>query len=270
MKKTILAFFSFLAITQSAVAEDISAYLQGKYIDVASAKEKLSGAGYEVIAEYASVKDGTTLVFTDDALKSEAANPKCAHVAVLRMFVDDQEKKISITNPVYFGKAYMQDDYNAKVFEAELAKVNKTFSGLTGSIDMLDEDDIGDYHFMMGMPYYEDADELAEGKTADLLKQVQSYKDGKNVIFTLKLNDESYLVGYDLSVDTKKFVKKIGRANAAVLPYVISIENGVATSLEGKYYLAICYPLLSMGQFTTISDIPGDIKEDLSKPFKKG
>ena len=268
MKKIIIALFALLAIAQSAVAKDVSAYLQGKYIDVASAKEKLSGAGYEVIAEYSSVKDGTTLVFTDKALKAEASKPKRAHAAVLRMFVDDQEKKISITNPVYFGKAYMQDDYNAKVFEAELANINKTFAGLTGSIDMLDADDIGGYHFMMGMPYYEDPDELAEGKTTGLLKKVQSYNGGKNVVFTLKLNDDSYLVGYDLSAETKKFIAKVGRVNASVLPYVISIEKGVATSLDAKYYLALCYPLLSMGQFTTISSVPGEIKDDLSKPFK--
>ena len=269
MKKIIVAFLSFLAITQSAFAEDISAYLQGKYIDVALAKEKLSGAGYEVIAEYASVKDGTTIVFTDEALKGEASKPKRAYAAVLRMFVDAQEKKISITNPVYFGKAYMQDDYSAKVFEAELANINKTFSGLKGSIDMLDADDISGYHFMMGMPYYEDPDELAEGKTADLLKNIQSYKGGNNVVFTLKLNNDSYLVGYDLSSDTKKFVEKIGRINASVLPYSISIEKGTATALAAKYYLALCYPLLSMGEFTTIMSVPGAITEDLSMPFQK-
>jgi len=268
MKKIIVAFLAFLAITQSAVAQDISAYLQGKYIDVAQAKEKLSGAGYKVIAEYTSVKDGITLVFTDDALKSEASKPKRAYAAVLRIFVDNKEKKISITNPVYFGRAYMQDDYNAKVFEAELANIKKTFSGLKGSKDMLDADDISGYHFMMGMPYYEDPDELAEGKTADLLKKVQSYKGGKNVVFTLKLNDDSYLIGYDLSADTKKFVEKIGRANASVLPYTISIEKDVATSLAAKYYLALCYPLLSMGGFTTIMDIPGAITEELTTPFK--
>jgi hypothetical protein len=162
----------------------------------------------------------------------------------------------------------MQDDYNAKVFEAQFASINKAFPNLKGSIDMLDEDDIAGYHFMMGMPYYEDFDELGEGKTADLLAKVKNYKKGKFFLFSLKLTDDSYLVGYDLAKRTKKFVKKIGRANAAVLPYTISIENGIATSMEAKYYLAVSYPLLSMGEFTTIATVPGAIKKDLSKPFK--
>ena len=269
MRKILITLVSLLAIAQSALADDISAYLRGKYVDVNSAKTKLASAGFEVVTEYPSVKDGVTIVFTNDALKKEAAKPTRAHMAVLRLFVDNQEKTISFTNPVYFGKAFMQDDYDAKVFEAQLASINKAFPGLTGSVDKLDEDDISGYHFMMGMPYYEDADELAEGKCTELLAKAKAYKDGKFFLFSIKLSDTSYLVGYDLSKRTKKFVEKIGRANATVLPYTISIEKGKATSMEAKYYLAVSYPLLSMGEFTTIATVPGAIKKDLSKPFKK-
>ncbi len=249
-------------------AKEISTYLVGKYVDVNTAKEKLTHAGFNVLAQYKSVKEGVTLIFTDEALKEEARKPKRAHAAILRLFVDKKEKMISITNPIYFGRAFMQDDYNAKVYEKELATLQATFTSLKGSTDKLDEDDISGYHFMMGMPYYEDVNELGEGTASELLAKLQNYKKGKNVLFTLKLSDENYLVGYDLAKRTKKFVKKIGRANAAVLPYCISIEDGKATALEAKYYLAISYPLLSMGQFTTIATVPGAIAKDLSKPFK--
>jgi len=269
MKKIVLTLVSFLFISlNTLMASDISTYLIGEYVDSATATKQLQDAGYEVVAEYTSVKDGTTIVFTNSALKTEAAKPKRAHMAVLRLFIDDKEKTISLTNPVYFGKAFMQGDYNDKVFTKELATLNTTFGPLKGSIDMLDEDDIAGYHFMMGMPYYEDSDELGEGTTTELLSKAQNYKKGKFVLFTLKLSDDSYLVGYDLAKRTKKFVKKIGRSNGAVLPYCISIENGVATSMEAKYYLAVSYPLLSMGEFTTIATVPGAIKKDLAKPFK--
>ena len=175
---------------------------------------------------------------------------------------------ISFTNPIYFGKAFMQDEYNAKVYEEALASISSSFNSLKDSVDKLDEDNIEAYHFMIGMPYYKDVNELGKGSTSELLVKVQNYKKGKFVLFTLKLSNDSYLVGYDLSKRTKKFVKKIGRANGAVLPYVISIENGLASSLEAKYYLAVSYPLLTMTEFTTIATIPGAIKKDLSKPFK--
>ena len=269
MKKVFLFLVSSLLVfSTSSFAKDISAYLVGSYVGVESVKDRLSSAGFEVIAEYSPVENGTTVVFTSAALKAEGAKEKRAHAAVLRVFVDDQEKMISITNPVYFGRAFMQDDYDATVFEAQLASLNGAFSDLNGSVDILDEDDIAGFHFMMGMPYYEDPDELAEGSSDELLAKLKAYNDGKNVIFELKLSDKSTLVGYEIAEETKGFIKDIGRANAAVLPYSISIEDGVATALAAKYYLAVSYPLLSMGQFMTISSVPGKILDDLEKPFK--
>jgi len=269
MKKIVLLFVSAMMLfSTSLFAKEISAYLIGAHIGVEDVKNRLTSAGFEVIAEYASVEEGTTVVFTNNALKAEASKPKRANAAVLRVFVDDREKIISITNPVYFGRAFMQDDYNADVFEAQLASLNGVFKGLTGSIDKLDDDDIAGFHFMMGMPYYEDPDELAEAQNSELLGKLRAYESGKNIVFELKLSDKSTLVGYEINAETKGFIKDIGRANASVLPYCITVEDGVATALAAKYYLAISYPLLSMGEFMTISSVPGEILEDLEKPFK--
>ncbi len=270
MKKVFLILVSsLLMFGTSSFAKEVSAYLVGSHAGLETVKDRLSRAGFEVIAEYSPVKEGTTIVFTNNALKAEGAKPKRAHAAVLRLFIDDKEKMISITNPVYFGRAFMQDDYSSDVFEAQLASLNGAFEDLKGSADNLDEDDIAGFHFMMGMPYYEDPDELAEASNSELLEKARAYKDGKNLIFELKLSDNSTLLGYDLGKRTKKFIKKTGRANAAVLPYCISVEDGVATALAAKYYLAVSYPLLSMGEFMTISSVPGEILDDLEKPFKK-
>lgn len=272
-----LAVLSFTACSSASATPDsksglegtkISAYLTGEYVSASESQSRLEAAGFEVIASYQSVKKGTTLVFTNDALKSEAAKPGRAYVAALRLFVDEKEKMISFTNPVYFGKAYMQDEYNHNVFNSQLEAINNAFSGLKNSIDIVNFDDLAGYQFMMGLPKYDDADELAEGTNSELISKARAYKKGKLLVFELKLSETSTLLGYDLGKRTKKFVKKIGRANAAVLPYCISIENGKAKSLEAKYYLALSYPLLSLGTFTTIATVPGAVKKDLAKAFK--
>ncbi|MDD2791090.1 MAG: hypothetical protein PHU40_10555, partial [Sulfurimonas sp.] len=90
----------------------------------------------------------------------------------------------------------------------------------------------------------------------------------KELVFAIKLSDTSTLLGYDLGKRTKKFVDKIGRANAAILPYCIAIENGKATALSAKYYIAISYPLLDMSGFMGIMTVPGAIVKDLEKPFQ--
>jgi hypothetical protein len=246
----------------------VNTYLVGEYVDAKSAKSKLQNAGFEVIASYESVKKGTTLVFTNAELKAEGAKPGRANAAVLRLFVDEQEKMISFTNPVYFGKAFMQDEYNHTVFNAQLEKINKAFPGLKASADAWDFDGLAGYHFMVGMPYYADVDTLASGANADLLAKAKEYKGGKELLFELKLSDNTTLIGYELGKRTNKFVEKIGRANAAILPYTVTIENNKATALGAKYYIAISYPLLDMSGFMGIATVPGAIVGDLEKPFK--
>jgi len=251
----------------------VSTYLVGAYSDVDTTTAKLKEAGFEVVTAYKVDKKGeyTSIVFTNDALKREAAKPGRAYAAVSRLFIDDKEKMISFTNPVYFGKAFMQDDYNHAVFNAVLESINNEFSGLTGSKDELAFDDLAGYHFMMGMPYYGEPDTLGKpsASNADAVAKAHAYKKGKAIIFEIKLSENSTLLGYDLGKRTKKFVKKIGRANAAILPYCVAVENGQAQALNAKYYIALSYPLLDMGGFMGIATVPGAIEKDLAKAFKK-
>ncbi len=285
MKKlfTFIASFAILSFSGCSISDPlanaesglkgtkVSTYLVGDYVDVLTAESDLESAGFTVVGIYKPVKRGTTIVFTNEALKAEAAKPGRAYAAVLRLFVDDKKKMISFTNPIYFGKAFMQDDYNHAVFNAALEAINSEFSGLRGSKDAVAYDKLSTYHFMVGMPYYKDAVLLGDKNptTADGVAKAQNYKKGKAIVFELKLSDTSTLLGYDLGKRTKKFVKKIGRANAAVLPYCISIENGQAKALDAKYYLALSYPGLSMSDFMGVATVPGAITKDLEKAFKK-
>ena len=275
-----LAVLSFTACSSGTATPDaksglegteVSTYLVGEYMKTKEAKSKLEKAGFEVLASYTPVKKGTTLVFTNDVLKAEGAKPGRAYAAVMRLFIDDKAKMISFTNPVYFGKAFMQDEYNHAAFNSVLEKINAAFPGLKNSADKLEFDKLAGYQFMMGMPYYEDQDDLGKPNptTADAVAKAMKYKKGKAVVFELKLSETSTLLGYDLGKRTKKFVKKIGRANAAILPWCVSIENGQAKALNAKYYIALSYPLLDMGGFMGIATVPGAITKDLEKAFKK-
>jgi hypothetical protein len=247
---------------------EISTYLIGAHMDTKAASDALGAAGFEVLATYPSFKKGETIVFTSPALKAEAAKESRGFAAVLRLLVDNERQQISITNPVYFAKAFMQDDYNNQVTLDTLAAINKAFPGLKGSEDKWDFDELAGYHFMMGMPYYQDPSILEEGEQADLVAKADDYKKGKNIIFKLQLSDTSTLYGYELGKKTSKFVKKVGTQNAAILPYCVLVENGKAKALSAKYYIAISYPQLTMSEFMTIATVPGAIEKDLNKIFK--
>jgi hypothetical protein len=280
MKKLLLAVLSasivmFSGCSTSSLSPDaksglegtkVNTYLIGEYIDKKTAEQKLKDAGFEIVVKYASVKKGTTIVYTDASLKAEAAKPGRSNIAVMRLFVDEQEKMISFTNPVYYGKAFMQDEYNHAVFNTVLEKINNAFPGLKPSADEWEFDGLADYHFIMSMPYYQDVDVVGEGTNEELLAKAKKKK--KDFIFELKLSDTTTLIGYALGSRTSKFVNKIGRANASILPWCVTIENSKATALSAKYYIAISYPLLDMNGFMGIMTVPGAVIKDLEKVFK--
>jgi len=250
--------------------EKVSTYLIGAYADVDTAKAKLTEAGFEVVTAYKVDKKGkyTSIVFTNEALKAAANKTDRGFAAVLRLLVNNEKKEISITNPVYFGKAFLQDEFDYQTALKIEKSLMDAFGELKPSDDKWEYEGLAGYHFMMGMPYYEENTILAEGDNAELIEKAKSYKKGKNLIFELKISDERTLLGYALGKKTSKFVKKIGYQNAQVLPYTILVEEGKAKMLAPKYYIAVSYPQLTMGEFMTIASVPGAIEKDLAKPFK--
>lgn len=270
MKKLLSLVGAVVILCSSLLAsDDVHSYFYSSYLDAQDVSTKLEANGFEVVTSYKASKklDLTTVIFTSSKMKKMASKEGRGFAGVLRVLVDKNRDRISIMNPIYFQKAFLQKDYDSKSAKKMLASLKSAFGKLTPSKEKLDEDDIADYHFMMSMPYYEDGIVVGEGDMEELLTKLSKYKKGKNLVFDLKLSDKSYLVGYALSKRTTKFVKKIGTENAQVLPYMILVEDGKATILNAKYYLAISYPLLSMGQFMKISTVPGAIEQELSKPF---
>ncbi|MEE8589482.1 MAG: hypothetical protein V3S80_09085 [Sulfurimonadaceae bacterium] len=256
--------------TNKPAEAEVSAYLVGAYVDADAAQAKLTAAGFDVVTAYKVDKKGQyiTVVFTNAAMKAAANKTDRGFAAIGRLLVNNEKQKISIANPVYFGKAFMQDEFDYQAALTIEKSLTDAFGPLTGSEDKWEYEGLASYHFMMGMAHYEESAVLAEGDNAELLEKAKAYKKGKNLIFELNIGEGRTLVGYALSKKTSKFVKKIGYQNAGLLPYTILIEDGKAKMLAPKYYIAISYPQLTMGEFMTIASVPGAIEKDLAKPFK--
>jgi len=267
--KVIIKFIFLALLAVPSIAADLSTYFNGMYENVKDSQVKLKKAGFTILGVTKVDKSGkyNSIIFTNDTLKATANAKGRGFIATMKLLVDDENRKVRVTNPDYFARAYMQADYKAGMLDSITSSLKKEFGPFTGSSDKLSSDTLHKYHFMFGMPYYEDVIKLAKGTTAELVTKAESNaKD--NHIFTLKLSDDRYLVAVDIKKRTKKFVKKIGLHNGAILPYTILIENGKAVAMSPKYYIALSYPLLSMTEFTTIATVPGAIKKELSKLFK--
>jgi len=248
-----------VATAVSAQAAKISAYYTAPYASASTVKSKLGKAGFKVLASYspAGHANQKVLVFTNKKLTALASKKSRGFAAIQRVMVDSKAKTVLVTNPSYWLAAFMQKDNNPAVGTAVKNSIGKALGKLTATKDVLEAGDLSGYHFMIGMPYYKEMIELkAGGKT-----------NPKKKIFELKLANGSKLVGVTMGKTTESFVDKVGADKAILLPYTILVEDGKAYALHPKYYIALSYPLLSMGQFMGISSIPDVIDRKLKKIF---
>ena len=243
----------------------VSAYIRGKYIDVKEAQKRLKKAGFTILAVTPLDKKGklVSIVFTDPALTKMASKTNHGFAASLRLLVNQKDNHISITNPIYIAKAFMQEGYDEKVAKETLQKITSHFDNLLNSKDKLKFQLLPKYQFMHGMPQYQDMVIVARG---DHL--LQKIKKNKRVLFEQKLDNGATLIGVVLGRRTNKFTGRIGTNNAALLPYPVLIENKEAKILDPKYYISVMYPLLQMSEFMTIATVPGAIIKDCEKVFK--
>ena len=243
----------------------ISAYIRAKLITVKEAEGLLKKAGFTILSVSPITKKGDliSIVFTTKELTAMGSKKNRGFASSLRLLVNKKANHISITNPLYMAKGFMQKEFDEKLPKALLAKITSTFKNLLNSKDKLKFQLLPSYQFMHGMPLYQDMITVATGK--DMLTKVKKHK---RVMFIQKLNNGSTLVGVQLRKRTNKFINKIGTNNAALLPYPILIENGKAKVLDPKYYISVMYPLLQMSEFMTIATIPGAIVKDCERVFR--
>lgn len=246
----------------------VSAYLRGDLQSVDAVKKALGGAGFTILSASAIDKKGqlTSIVFTNDALTKMADKENRGFAASLRVLVDEKNKQITITNPLYIARGFLQDDFDQKAVTPILESIRKAFPGLKNSEDVLKFTLLPKYHFMVAMPYYEDMIVLAKGD--DLLAKAKARNGGKDLVFVQPLSKGRTLIGLKLGKRTGKFINKIGVKNGALLPYPILIENGEAKILDPKYYISVMYPMLKMSEFMKISTVPGAIQLDCENLFR--
>ena len=243
----------------------ISAYLRADFMDIDKAKEKLKNAGFEIIAvaPLDKKKKLISIVFTNAELKKLASKPNRGYLGTLRLLIDPKNKQISITNPVYLAKAFLQNEFNNEVPKKILSALVGEFKSAKNSLDKLKFQLLPKYQFMNGMPFYQDYMVVANG--ANLKAKLAK---NKRVVYSFDLPNGSTLVGVKLNKRTQKFPKRIGTNNAGMLPYPLLIENGEARILDPKYYLSLMYPQLTMEEFMTIATVPDAIRKDCVKVFR--
>ncbi len=259
---------SLTFLPQTWATPKVAAYLIGPGSSVQAVKSALEAQGLQVIAQHEMSKEGplTTLVWTHAQLRAAAQKKGRGFAAVLRVLINGRKNEVRAQNPQYFLPAFLQKDNTPAVADELTNKLSQALGKVTQSEDALPAKELAKYHYMMSMPYYEDTLELASGDNTELYQKLKS-KSAKQILFDLDFGNGSRLLGLNMGPTVEKFIDTIGVDNAALLPYTVLIEDGRATALHAKYYIALSYPALTMGQFMKIVNTPGAIEEALKNAF---
>lgn len=246
-------------------------------------KEFIYKGGYEV----ANSKDKYVMIFTRKDLLSACLKTKkeALLAAPLRIGLSKEDGKINITsiNPNYVFFGYFQKDYakNKDVFSkisvdftSPLKKIGGKFTTFGGSIE---SSDLIDYHYMMGMPYFQDMVELKEFESFDnayttITNNLKAKKADTELVYELNYNSlKVAVIGVALNskeTGEAKFLPIVGDKHIAAMPYDIIIIDSKAFILHGRFRFAFFWPELTMGTFSKIMSTPGDVEATMKELTK--
>jgi hypothetical protein len=248
----------------------------------------------EIVGQYqpAADKNRYIIVFTSNELEKAIVKigglTGFASALRIGITIEGGKTKVSYTNPQYWGNAYFQSNYEKvsshyAILSSQLANAMKASGTYLakpfGSKEGISPKDLREYHYMMGMPYFEDTEKLAEFDSYNVANskiQASIKKTVPNVKLVYKVTipgKELTLYGFALSGVTgeEKFLPTIdigSPKHTAFLPYEILVKGKEVLMLHGRYRIALSFPDLTMGTFSKIMSTPGNI-EDLLKQLVK-
>lgn len=295
--KRLIPIFIMLIAGFTAASQTLKPYILGATsngsIDDAKALTKtgLENAGFTVVGEYMPVEDASRWVIIvshpalDNAVKTIGGLTGFASTLRAGLTLEGSTINISYTNPPYWGNAYFRDDFDkvagdyTKVeaaFKQAVDKVGEAKGTPFGSEEGEEVEDLRKYHYMFGMPYFDETKDFGDFDTyeAAITKIEYSLKWGKPGVAMVYRHDvpgtKLTLYGFALSGETGegKFMPKIDITepkHTAFLPYELLVKDNEVHMLHGRFRIALSFPDLTMGTFTKIMSTPGDIQDLLKQ-----
>lgn len=260
---------------------------------VSSTKDKLSGAGFEVVGTYAPYSGTEIIIFTNDELKAAARkSERGGYGAAMRVSVTDNGGNIEVayTNPVYWANAYRMND-NLDGVTAKLKSALGAQKQFSSGDKELTAKDMRKYHYTFMMEYFDDPSHLGSyDDHASAVKTIEANiakgAGATNQIYKISVGkdpdgNEMTLIGVglkgknadDCSSDEyiMSRIDKDTPRSTAHLPYEILVYGDEAEALYARFRIAISWPHLPMmasetgATFMSIMCAPEAIKEALTK-----
>lgn len=252
---------------------------------VAEVKQALEGAGFQIVADYEPYENAHIVIFTNDALKSVAAQSEYGGYAMAQRAAVTKvgdELQVSYVNPTYMSYAYRLESDLAKTSEA-LAKALGNMEQF-GSAKGLTERKLKKYHYTFGMEYFNDQYELATyGSYDEAVKAVEknlaSNSVGVRQLYRLDVPGKEETIfgvsmkapaGGDQYMDDKfqMGIVDFGELKGTpYLPYEVMVTGNRVVAMHMRFRMAVHYPDLKMmgdNSFMKLMPSPEAIRKALT------
>lgn len=283
---TYLLLFSVLAATAVHAADRYFPYVLAAQ-EAATVADKADGvkqalidADFEMAGEYSPYEGAFILVVTNADLKKAAAASDFggygAGVRVALTQVDDQVQ-IAYTNPLYMQHIYrMKGDLSGVSAALEQAIGKQKGFGMEEGMTARK---LNEYHYMFGMPYFDDHIELlayADHQSAlDKVQNGLSSSKAVNKVYRIDIPGKEESVFGVAIVEGKGADKTVMDAtdtgdlrHTPHLPYELLVSGNKAYILHGKFRIAQSFPDLGMGTFMKISGAPNAIENTIKEAIQ--
>lgn len=241
-------------------------------------KARLAAAGFEVAGSYAPYDGAVVLAVTSAELKAAAAQQRFgAYAAAQRVSVTrlGDEVQVAYTSPVYMAAAYR--------LPADLSPVAAKLGGALGggqefgSKDGKTAKDLRGYHYMLGMPYFDEPVRLGKFATqAEAIAAVEAGlgagRGGTTRVYRIDVSPEETVFGVGLSngcAGDGHIMKEIDfqpLRSTGHLPYELVVSRGEVLALHAKFRIAVNFTDLKMmgsHSFMNIRCAPDAIEKSL-------
>jgi len=286
-----VTFFS-VSFSQTLKPYILGSTFKGEMAEAKSGiKTGLEAEGFKITGEYMPASDASRWVITvsHPALDKAVSKVKglTGFAAVLRVALTEENGVINITytDPEYWGNAYFRNDFDkVKSYYKELGAAFQNATGTVGeqkntafgSKKGIKISNLRKYHYMFGMPYFDDTEELGDFDShneavAAIDKAFAEGRPGVKMVYKYTVPGTTLtLYGVALTGENgeKNFLPKIdldSPKHTASLPYEILVKDNEVLMLHGRFRIALSFPDLTMGTFTKIMSTPGDIEDLLQQ-----
>jgi hypothetical protein len=225
---------------------------------VEEATAKLAAAGFTIAGKYQPYAGAVVLAVTSDELKAAAAAARFGgYAAAQRVTVTKigDEVQVAFTNPVYMAAAYRM--------KADLAPVGAKLAAALGSVeeygpkDGKRAKDLKGYHYMIGMPYFDDPWKVAKYPSqAEALQAVEAGlaagRGGTTEVYRVTVSPDETVFGLALSdgcggdAHVMKEIDFKPLRSTGHLPYELLVSKGEVFALHAKFRIAVNFTDLSM------------------------